>query len=326
MPVRPSTRAFTLVDLLAILTLTTLTGILAAAIASPVPPASPAPQAEAARDSAPESAEAIAARRLKLRTKDAMHARAITQALFIWAAGEGTGFPLPSKLDAADATSALNGRAKDTTANIFSLLVYMGMVSTEMCISPLEVNPNIKQDQRYEFTVPKAAMKPAEALWDPGFKADFTKGQTGNVSYAHLQPSDGRLPRWTDTYNPLEPVISNRAPQIERIERTGDHDRGWIYSLIGEAADSLTYKLHDPIDSWAGNVAYGDGHVDFISRLAPEGKVEDKKWLAYTTWEDTKFLDCYFVDEEDDKTGSNAFLGIFVSAGKSAKDFRAIWD
>ena len=42
------------------------------------------------------------------------------------------------------------------------------------------------------YDAPKAAVNPANALWDPAFNADFTGGKTGNDSYAHVQPAGAR--------------------------------------------------------------------------------------------------------------------------------------
>ena len=39
------------------------------------------------------------------------------------------------------------------------------------------------------------------------------------------------------------------------------------------------------------------------------------------TWNDV-----IFYDEPDDPSKSNAYLGIFTTAGSSAPEFRAIWD
>jgi hypothetical protein len=121
-------------------------------------------------------------------------------------------------------------------------------------------------------------------------------------------------------------VLSNRSPEVSNIERKGDDAAGWTYEKTLAMKDSLTLRIHGPPDTWDGNIGFNDGHVDFVTRIAPEGRVEDKKWLAYTTREGRRFLDTYFFDEDDDKEGSNAYLGIFTTAGKAPKDFRGIWD
>lgn len=312
-------RGFTLVELLTVIGVGATGAVMASVASQPGKP-------PAKSDDAGDPAAMAAARASELQLKDAVQIRGITQALIVWSTNNADAFPLPSAFDGSNATVSLNGRAKDTTANIVSLLAFNGSISPELCVSPAEVNPSIKVDDRYEFVNPKASMKPADALWDPGFKADFTKGQTGNVSYAHLQPSDGRLPRWASTFSAVEPLVSNRAPELEAAKREGDEASGWTYSVKAAAKDSLTYKIHGATDSWEGNVSYADGHVEFNTRLAPNGKAKPGERLTYSTRDDKQFFDCFFVDEDDDKAGSNAYLGIFTSAGKSAKDFRGIWD
>lgn len=257
--------------------------------------------------------------------RDATQIRGIVRSMVIWADNNNGMFPLPSAFDTGNDTVDLNDRARDTTASILSILIFNGSISTELCVSAAEVNPNIKVDTRYEFNYPKSAVRPANALWDPGFKADFTKGQIANNSFAHLQPSDGRLPRWADTFGELEPVVSNRSPEVEKVDRKGDDAAGWTYDVTAKKG-SLTLRIHGAPDTWEGNIGFGDGRAEFVTRLALEGRVEDKKWLPYTTREGKTFLDTCFFDEDDDREGSNAFLGIFVTAGKSPKDFRGIWD
>jgi prepilin-type processing-associated H-X9-DG protein len=313
--------AFTLVELMAV---TSVAAVGACMMAASMQPEGASPAAEGDGGKTPEqiSADRAAARQLK----DATQIRGIQQSLIIWAHNNADKFPLPSDLDKTDDTVSLNGRAKDTTANILSLLIYNGMLPPEMLVSPAEANASIQKDERYEYTNPRSAIRPATALWDPGFKTDFTKGGTGNTSYAHLQPSDGRLGRWTSTFGSKDPAVSNRAPEITKVERKGSDEAGWNCEATVANKDTLTYLIHGARDSWEGNIGYGDGHVDFVTRLAPEGKLEDSYWGTYTMREGGKALDTYFFDEEDDKDGSNAFLGIFTTAGKSPKDFHAIWD
>lgn len=121
-------------------------------------------------------------------------------------------------------------------------------------------------------------------------------------------------------------MVGNRALQISEVERGGDRTKGWKYEVTTAIKDSISLLIHGSRDSWEGNIAYADGHAELHTSLAPQGNVSDNKWLAYTTRDDKRFLDCPFFDEEDDKNGSNAFLGIFLTAGKDAKDFHGIWD
>ncbi len=325
---------FTLIDLAALIGAGAFALGFAAATAQPsfgkkkldaTPPSGqPAAPATAQPGSLTESLARARASARQL--KDSTQIRGILQSMVVWAGSNDGKLPLPSEHDKLDQTVSLNGRAKDTTANILSILIYNGFIAPELCINPAEANPNIKVDERYEYSSPKGAMKPEDALWDPGFKADFTKEQIANNSYAHLQPSDGRLLNWTDSFDTLQALAGNRSPELLSVERSGDETAGWTYTAKAARPDSLTLRIHGAKDTWEGNIGFADGHVAFLTQLAPTGKVEDKKWLAYTTRDDKQFLDCYFVDEEDDRNGSNGFLGIFTTAGKTPKDYRGIWD
>src|SRR5205814_4334434 len=105
--------------------------------------------------------------------KDQTQARGIVQGMVVWAQNNKDVYPLPSALDAQNATVAEQGQAKDTTGNIMSLMVFNGALSTEILVSPAEKNPNVVNKQDYEFDQPKKAAKPALALWDPTLSAEL---------------------------------------------------------------------------------------------------------------------------------------------------------
>ncbi|MCH8930716.1 MAG: hypothetical protein IIA98_07360, partial [Proteobacteria bacterium] len=48
--------------------------------------------------------------------------------------------------------------------------------------------------------------------------------------------------------------------------------------------------------------------------------------ISYLTGSGAVRADVIFYDEPDDPGGMNAFLSIFVTAGKTREAFRAIWD
>lgn len=253
--------------------------------------------------------------------KDSTQVRGIVQSMVVWANNNNGQYPLPSALDTANQTvRAASPDAKNTTANIYSLLIFSGHVTTEMLVSPAETNPAIKPIQNYEFANPKTAVKAADALWDPAFSADFTAGKTGNTSYAHLQPSAGRLPNWSDTYNTAEPQVGLRGPQITGVERAAIRD------TVKAPAASNTYAMFGAPDTWEGNIAFADGRVEFVQSLAPTNAEQRRYWLTYTTPEGKRQADIYHYDEPDDPAAANAFLGIFTTAGKAAADFTPIWD
>lgn len=248
--------------------------------------------------------------------KDATAIRGITQAMIVWSNNNKEQYPLPSKCDLTNTTVAVEGRAKDTTANIFSILIFNGAIPTEMCISAAEVNRKIRQDDDYTFTNPPTAVKPEDALWDPAFNADFMKRPGGNLSFAHLQPSDERLSMWSDTFQANHAILGNRGPAIAKVEV--DEATGSARVQL-RREKSKTFRIHGPDSSWEGNIAYNDGHVSFETTYAPED-------VKYTDTQDRPRPDVLFFDEKDAKEGTNAMLGIWRKAGAKAGEFGGIWD
>jgi type II secretory pathway pseudopilin PulG len=233
-------------------------------------------------------------------------------------------YPLPSLMERDhNSTVAEVGRAKDTSANIWSMMVFDGKLKPETLVSPLEVNPNIRVCRDYQYSNPPTALEPKVALWDPAFSANFTQGSFGNVSYAHLQPSDGRRRKWADTYDPTEAVLGNRGPEVTD-RSTGADGRDVPQTRI---PNSNTFLIHGPPTSWEGNVAFNDGHIDMVDTLDPRREFRPGvKWPTYKTRDKSERLDCLFYDEPDDVDGGNVYLGIWVKAGDKASDFRGIWD
>lgn len=300
-PHRPlARRGFTLIELGAVIA-TLGVGAAALSVASPV-------------DKARATARQI---------KDATQIRNLTTSFIVWAQGNRDIYPLPSKLDTRNVTVKEIGRAKDTTANIWSLLVWNGQVTPELLVSPLENNVNIKVDNNYQNNLPTAAVKPADALWNPGFSVDFTGGKTGHASYAHLQPAGDRLKRWGNTFKDDEAIISTRGPEVTGVQYLD----GDLAQPAFANADSNTFKMF-PANSpgaWAGNVAFNDNHVEFISDHFKPGRPL-KTALRFTDADGKALPDVTFYDEPTDPSAVNTYMGIFTAAGEKPAEFKAIWD
>lgn len=252
--------------------------------------------------------------------RDATQVRNVAQAMLIWADQNQGQFPPPSAVDKDDATVSAHGRAKDTSANIISLLIWNAAISPEICVSPAEANSSIAIMDTYENAAPATAVDPQHALWDPAFSADFTNGCKGNLSYAMLETSgdtrSGRRALWQNTSGPLAPltpIVANRGPRITAIDRSTGKP-------VVADSNTNTYLIHGGRRTWEGNVAYGDGHVNFETSLM------DSAGGSSTSAGGKKFLDCVFFDEPEDSTASNIFLGIFTAAGEKPSDFVAIFD
>ena len=247
---------------------------------------------------------------------DSSQIRGVVQAMTIWANNNKDSYPLPSAIDIAGDTVADAGRAKDTTANILSLLIWNGSVPTDILVSPAEANKNVQRYANYEFNSPKTAVRPDKAMWDPAFNADITGPKPGGVSYAHLVPSDERLGRWSSTFSATEPILGNRGPEIASVTKQK------APSVVAKvkSPDSYTFLIHGGRTTWEGNIGFNDAHVDF-STTYHDGAFGTYRGSDGATWNDV-----IFYDEPDDPSKSNAYLGIFTTAGSSAPEFRAIWD
>jgi type II secretory pathway pseudopilin PulG len=246
--------------------------------------------------------------------RDSTQIRGIHQGMVLWAQNNQDVYPLPSLIDLNDETVATSGRDKDTTANIFSILIYNNFISPEICVSPAETNPSIRVHETYAFSEPPTAVSPKMALWDPALKADFTSGKRGNVSYAHMLPANERLEkRWRNTWDATQAVVGNRGPEVKGFDvRDGKR----VYTMPKK---SNTFLIHGGATTWEGNIAYNDNHVSFETSIATET-------TTYKDGEGAERLDCLFLDETDDPSKTNNFLGIFTTAGATKAEYGAIWD
>ena len=206
-------------------------------------------------------------------------------------------------------------------------------------VSPLETNPKISKCDAYQFEGPKAAAVPDRALWDPAFSADFTK--KGNVSYAHQQPSDGRMPKWSVSFSSSEIALGNRGPEIAGLDRPAP---GAIAPRFAEppiappagspegtpGKGTRTCTFHGTGQTWAGNFAYNDNSVRILKPGLTHGeaipKLDSKSDFPTYTVDAQSRPDIPFFDETDDVSESNNFIAIFIESGRSRKQFKAIWD
>lgn len=269
----------------------------------------------------------FANRRTAAQLKDADQIRHIMQGMIVWCNSSAGEYPLPSRFDSGDTTVPELGRAKNTTANIFSMMIYNGVISPAHCISVSEKNPSIVVDKDFAYNTPVAAVDPKNALWDPAFSADFTNGNTGNVSIAHLQPGGRRTAAWQDTFSPDEAVLANRGPEISSVTISGKPELPASYIIQTAKPTSLASAIHGSPTRWRGNAAFNDGHVAYFTYPGPfvsQATLPGSWKLPYT--DATGKLDTIFFDEPDDPKDFNLFLGIFTTAGEEPSDFKGIWD
>lgn len=131
---------------------------------------------------------------------------------------------------------------------------------------------------------------------------------------------------WNDTYSNTEALIGDRGPQVTGVRVIGDGSLPNQYAVDAANPASSTFRIHGRPDTWEGNIAFNDGHVEFLQTLGPSRSEKDQ-WPIYTIRPRGNRLDTLFFDEPDDeRVSSNLFLGIFPVAGPTPQDFRAVWD
>jgi prepilin-type N-terminal cleavage/methylation domain-containing protein/prepilin-type processing-associated H-X9-DG protein len=247
--------------------------------------------------------------------KDATQVRGIQQACAIWANQNQGLFPLPDRIDAANTTVSQTGETKNCTANIFSVLIFTGGISVELTINPAESNTGgVMQDDNYQFDNPSQAITPMNALWDPSYSG--TALDTGyqrpmavsNNSYCQILPFGRRKARWQDTFTTTEAVIGDRGPQYAAND-SGPYMARWNLVNGPTGTDSNTLLIHGSRNSWEGNIAYNDGHVNFETKPNPDGVTYRRASGMPITVPDN-----LFVNESDEPNGDS---GMNISMGRN---------
>ncbi len=250
------------------------------------------------------------ARQAARQLKDSSQIRGVLQGMVLYAQNNNGQYPLPSLIDIANVTVPAQGTGKDISANIYSLLIWNGIVTTELLVSAVEQG-NVALYSGYELSQPRAAVSPKQAMWDPAFRADFTGSQPGGVSYSHMLPGGTHLPAWGSTFNRRQALISNRGPRVSGVT----YDAAGAISNINANPQSITYGSLGG-STWSGNVGYNDNHVSFERSMTPTN---------YSHTPGAGRGDVLFYDEPD-AIGINNFLSLFIAASDANKDFTSIWD
>ncbi len=234
--------------------------------------------------------------------KDSTQIRSIMQSMVIFAGNNKDNYPLPSRIDRNNTTLEVpadgSPQAKNTTGNIFSILISQGLIEVGICLSPVELGL-YEEYEGYEFDAPigsvdggpSAAGGVNQALWDPNFRGtpkdptynDGVAGEpapqpfAGGFSYAHLPPFAFRRPQWSNTFDALEPTLANRGP-VYTLEGGAQEGFWKLLPDDGAVADgtnplgvsSVTILMNGAKTEWAGNIGFNDAHVEFFNRPDPE--------------------------------------------------------
>ncbi|MEK6703884.1 MAG: hypothetical protein AABZ53_16615 [Planctomycetota bacterium] len=242
----------------------------------------------------------------------------IATGTFSFAMSNKDQYPLPSALDAANTTINADASSKDTTANIISTLIFGRFFTPRECVSPFEQSRSIAVDNDYQYTLPQSAANPKLALWDPGFSADFTSPSGGNLSFALMLVSGPRLAGWSLTHDATKAILGDRGPKVSGVIKDPSGEITPMFDAAGRKISS--HRSPNPEQT---NVVYNDGHISSMAHLWGE---RDDHAITYTDAQGLAWPDLLHYDEPDDKLGTNNFLGIFTTSGKTPGEFKAIWD
>lgn len=236
------------------------------------------------------------------RAKDASTLRHLQQVLIVFAHDAKGMYPRPGlinrkpvEIEGMPPRNIPGAGAEDitrnTTANLYSLLIAQNYITPELCISPLERNPKVTVDSDYNYD----AYQPVnDSYWDATFTADLETGS--NVSYAHMAMTGKRVTlHWRDTMLATVPNLSSRGPKDGQ----------------GDAA-SLTC---DDDGQWSGHVAFADAHVEWLATMTPDRLTYDA--IDEATGERKPLPDNIFAMETG-MTGSDLILSMTKSITEKA--------
>lgn len=255
---------------------------------------------------------------------DATQVRGIHQGMVVFAQNNSDYFPIPSLLDRSNTTLS-NEVVKDLPRNVASILVFMGIISPEILVSPAEVNPGIVANGAYEYSAPALAVKPEQALWDPAFRAypadedgPEKPGVSAGCSYAWLPFVGKRRQKWTNSFSTTEPVVGWRGPAYDAAPGGG-------WALAPRAAAGRTGVGSNRLlfpgtgHGWSGNVVFNDNHVELLTRPDPENLTFTFSKLPA---ERRTATDNLFVNENDQ---TRAAEPEDLTAGDNHNNFLATW-
>lgn len=212
--------------------------------------------------------------------KDSTQLRGITQACAIWAQHNQERYPMPSRVDRDGAVlprpDGLNGidLRLDTTGNALSMLMWNGFFPVELAVSPSEVG-NVQVMANFNSAAPPTAVRPRDAFWDPAFrgtaldewggKVPGAAGDASHNSYAQMAYHGTREVMWSNTFSAREACWGNRGPAYTLDQGT------WTPLADNPFGDgSTTNRIHGAPETWEGNVAFNDQHVEFLTRPDPQ--------------------------------------------------------
>lgn len=193
-------------------------------------------------------------------TEDKTQIRGIHSAMMLFASGNESEFPRPSVV--TENYENVLHNTTDTTGNLMSFMIARRYFNTDLVISPVESNPNIRDMNEQVLAYDYDSVDGEEVLWDELFEGDIevaTALMPAHNSYAHQALCGQRVRlKWHSGAGASDIIFSNRGPRDGDVGSTGD-------------AESYTLKFHASQDKWFGNVVLGDGSSKLVESVFPDG-------------------------------------------------------
>lgn len=235
------------------------------------------------------------ARQAAKRLQDSSNIRSNVQGFATFSSANRGRYPLPSRIDNANTTIndgftlqgtqityagvAQNPQIKDTSQNIFSILIWDSYVAPEILISPVEQSSAFRADTDYQFSNPQSVVQGGNpgsgggqpgslALWDPAFMSSPDSGVTGNLSYFHMPVFGARRSLWRDNFDATQALVGNRGPTY--LPRAQIQEPWQLEANTSTGDGSITLLMHGNRTRWEGLVGFNDAHVEFVNDAAPE--------------------------------------------------------
>ena len=216
------------------------------------------------------------ARRNAATIKDASQVREIHRAMLTYAAQDRDILPLPGRLNRRRdpfTNQQLPGVGpenvqKNTTRNLYSMMISQEFFNTDILIGPSEQNPIITECLVYDYTQYNPAQ---DVYWDGDATGDGASNTAGNfftqldgsaagvchASYHHLVLVGNRKrTKWRNTSASTDPHLATRGTNLG--QQTGD-----------QYTRSYTLLLHGGRREWVGNVVFADNHTETVSSFFP---------------------------------------------------------
>ncbi len=230
------------------------------------------------------------ARQSAKRLQDSSNIRSIVQGFATFSNANNGRYPLPSRIDRNDTTIidgfnvngltyanvSNNPQVKDTSQNIFSILIWDSFTQPEVLISPVEQSSSFRADGDYQLSQPSSIQGGPQqqqlALWDPAFNSSPSPtGVAGNLSYFHMPVFGARRSLWRDNFDATQALVGNRGPTY--LPRNNIQDPWQLETNTSTGDGSITLLMHGNRTRWEGLIGYNDAHVDFANDAAPENLV-----------------------------------------------------